>query len=219
MVCQWVTVLAPYERCSAARHAAAAAAGSGGVLDGQPDFLAKRHLQGMAVGIADERHIPDGRTSVSRAVEEPPFLTRQRAQPLHVLPTLACHAQVSGRYERMVDLAPLGEDEDEGARLITHPRHLEPRRGHRTTVHHPHPCVLRVERDACVEVAHRQGHMGQTAIDHHAPPLDLCFSCYSRWCTSMAKRYPGCRDPLMCTARTSESLMIRTTLVPKLGVL
>src|SRR2546428_1113735 len=105
MVCQWVNVLAPYERCAAALHAASAAAGLGGLLDGQPDFLAKRHLQGMAVGIADEGHIPDGRTSISRAVEEPPFTTSQRAQPLHFLPTLACHAQVGGRYERMVDLA------------------------------------------------------------------------------------------------------------------
>jgi hypothetical protein len=45
----------------------------------------------------------------------------------------------------MVDLASLGEDDDEGARLITHPRHLEPGRGHRTPVHDLHPCVLRVE--------------------------------------------------------------------------
>ena len=75
------------------------------MLDGQTDFLAKRHLQGMAVGIADEGHIPDGRTRVSRAVEEPPFPTSQRAQPLHVLPTLTCHAEVGGRDERMVDLA------------------------------------------------------------------------------------------------------------------
>ena len=79
---------------------------------------------------------------------------------------------MSGRDEGMVDLAPLGEDEDEGARLITQPRHLEPRRGHGTPVHHLHLGVRRVERDAVVEVAHRQGHMGQTAIDHHAPPLD-----------------------------------------------
>ncbi len=76
----------------------------------------------------------------------------------------------------MVDLAPLGEDDDEGARFITHPRHLEPRRGHRTPVHHLHPGVLRVERNAVVEVAHRQCHMGQTEIDHHSPPMDLCFS-------------------------------------------
>src|SRR5437660_10929768 len=171
----------------------------------------------MAVGVADGGHIPDGRPSVSRAVEEPPFTPSQRAQPIHFLPTLACHAQVGGRYERMVDLAPLGEDEDEGARLITHPRHLEPRRGHRTTVHDLHPCVRRVERDAVVEVAHRQCHMGQAEIDHHAPPLDGCFSCCSRWFTSMAKSYPGCRDPLRCPACTSESLMIRTTLAPKLG--
>src|SRR5256712_11892573 len=107
MVCQWVNVLAPYERCAAARHAAAAAAGLGGLLDGQPDFLAKRHLQGMAVGVAEEGHIPDGRTRVSRAVEEPPFTPSQLAQPLHFLPTRAGHAQVGGRDERMVDLAPL----------------------------------------------------------------------------------------------------------------
>src|SRR2546421_7017812 len=117
----------------------------------------------------------------------------------------------------MVDLAPFGEDDDEGARLITHPRHIETRRGHRTPVHHLHPCVRRVERDACVEVAYRQGHMGQTAIDHHAPPLDLCFRCCSPWCTGIAKSYPGCLDPLMCTARISERLMMRTTLAPKLG--
>ena len=110
------------------------AAGLGGLLDRQPDFLAKRHLQGMAVGIADGSQIPYGRTSVSRAVEEPPFPTRQRAQPIHFLPTLAGYAQVGGRDERMVDLAPLGEDDDEGARCITHPRHFEPGRGHRTTV-------------------------------------------------------------------------------------
>jgi hypothetical protein len=60
----------------------------------------------------------------------------------------------------MVDLAPLGDDDDEGARLITQLRHLEPCRGHRPTVHHLHPCVLCVERDAVVEVAHRQDHMG-----------------------------------------------------------
>src|SRR3989442_8006330 len=36
---------------------------------------------------------------------------------------------------------------------------------------------------------------------------------------SMAKRYPGGRDPLMCTARTSASLMIWTTLTPTLGAL
>src|SRR5205807_9116301 len=136
---------------------------------------------------------------------------------LHVLPTRAGHAQVGGRDERMVDLAPLGEDDDEGTRLITHPRHIESSRGHRTPVHHLHLGILRVERDALVEVAHRQCHMGQTAIDHHAPPLALCFRCCSRWCTSLAKRYPGCRAPLMCTARTSESRMMRTTLVPKLG--
>src|SRR5215468_6689127 len=117
----------------------------------------------------------------------------------------------------MVNLAPLGEDDDEGPRFITHPRHLKPRRGHRTPVHHLHPCVLHVERDAFVEVAHRECHMGQTAIDHHAPPIDLCFSCCSRWFMSMAKRSAGCRDPLMCTARTSESLIIRTMLAPKLG--
>src|SRR5436853_7669837 len=111
MVCQWFTVLAPYERCSAARHAAAAAAGSGGVLDGQPNFLAKRHLQGMAVGIAEEGHIPDRRTRVSRAVEEPPFTPSQRAQPLHFLPTRAGYPKVGGRNERMVDLAPLREDD------------------------------------------------------------------------------------------------------------
>jgi hypothetical protein len=91
--------------------------GFGGVLDGQPDFLAKRH-QGMAIGIANEGHIPDGRTRVSRAVEEPPFLTSQRAQLLHFLPTLTGHAEVGGRDERMVDLAPFGEDDDEGARLV-----------------------------------------------------------------------------------------------------
>src|SRR6266446_3369368 len=102
------------ERSAAARHTASAAAGSGGLLDGQPNFLAKRHLQGMAVGIADEGHIPDGRTSVSWAIEEPPFPTRQRAHPLHFLPTRACHAEVGGRDERMVNLAPLGEDDDEG---------------------------------------------------------------------------------------------------------
>src|SRR2546428_8053736 len=124
----------------------------------------------MAVGIADGSHIPDGRTSVSRAVEEPPFPTRQRAQLLHCLPTLAGHTKVGGRDERMVDLAPLREDDDEGARCITHPRHIKPRRGYRTTVYHLHPCVLRVERDAFIEVAHRQGHMGQTAIDHRSPP-------------------------------------------------
>jgi hypothetical protein len=106
MVCQWGNVLAPHEQRSAARHAVSAAVGFGGVLDGQPDFLAKRHLQGMAVGIAEEGHIPDGRTRVSRAVEEPPFPTRPRAQPLHCLPTLTGHAEVGGRDERMVDLAP-----------------------------------------------------------------------------------------------------------------
>src|SRR6266704_4407801 len=127
--------------------------GPGGLLDGQPDFLAKRHLQGMAVGIADRGHIPYGRTSVSWAVDEPPFTPSQRAQPIHFLWTLACHTKVGGRDERMVDLAPFGEDEDEGARFITHPRHLEPRRGHRPTVHHLHPCVRRVECDAVVEVA------------------------------------------------------------------
>jgi hypothetical protein len=47
--------------------------------------------------------------------------------------------------------------------------------------------------------------------------MDLCFRCCSRWCTRMAKRSPGCRAPLMCTARTSESLMIRTKRAPKLG--
>ena len=57
----------------------------GGLLHCQPDFLAKRHLQGMAVGIANEGHIPDGRTRVSRAIEEPPFPTRQRAQPIYFL--------------------------------------------------------------------------------------------------------------------------------------
>src|SRR5262249_31182533 len=176
------------------------------------------HLQGMAVGVAEEGHIPDGRTSISRFIEEPPFPTRQRAQPLHVLPTRAGHAQVGGRDERMVDLTPFGEDDDKGAHCITHPRHLEPRRGYRPPVHHLHPCVRRVECDAVVEVAHRQGHMGQAAIDHHAPPLDCCIYCCSRWCTNMAKRYPGCRDPLRCTARTASSLMIRTTLAPKLGV-
>src|SRR6266699_2305415 len=103
----------------APRHAASAAAGLGGLLDGQPDFLAKRHLQGMTVGIADEGHIPDGRTRVSRAIEEPPFPTRQRAQPVHFLPTRAGHAQVGGRYKRMVDLAPLREDDDKGSCFIT----------------------------------------------------------------------------------------------------
>jgi len=78
----------------------------------------------MAVGVADGGQIPDGRASVSRPVEEPPFTTSQRAQPLHFLPTLAGYAQVGGRDERMVDLAPLGEDDDEGARFITHPRHI-----------------------------------------------------------------------------------------------
>src|SRR5262245_46767235 len=201
----------------AARHAAAADAGLGGLLYCQPDFLAKRHLEGMAVGIADGSHIPAGRTSVSRAVEEPPFPTSQRAQPIHFLPTLAGHTKVGGSDERMIDLAPLGEDDDEGARVITHPRHIKPRRGHRTTGYHLHPCVRRVERDACVEIAHQQCHMGKAAIDHHSPPLDCCIHCCSRWCTSMAKRYPGCRDPLRCTARTAASLMIRTTLAPKLG--
>src|SRR5437016_2061886 len=114
MVCQWVHVLAPNEQSSAALHAASAAAGLGGLLDGQPDFLAKRHLQGMAVGVADGGQIPDGRPSVSRAVEEPPFTPSQHAQPIHFLSTRACHAKVGGRYERMVDLAPLGEDDDEG---------------------------------------------------------------------------------------------------------
>src|SRR5215510_8834510 len=217
MVCPWVSVLAPHERSAAARHAASAVAGLGGLLHGQPDFLAKRHLQGMAVRIADGSHIPDGRTRVSRAIEEPPFPTSQRAQPIDFLPTLAGHTQVGGSDERMIDLAPLGEDDDEGARFITEPRHLEPRRGHPPTVHHLHPCVRRVERDAGVEVAHRQCHMGQAAIDHHAPPLDYCIYCCSRWCTSMAKRSPGYRDPLMCPACTSASLMIRTTLAPKLG--
>ena len=89
-------VLAPHERSAAALHTASAAAGSGGLLDGQPDFLAKRHLQGMAVGIADGSQIPDGRTRVSRAVEEPPFPTRQRAQSIHFLPTRAGHTQVGG---------------------------------------------------------------------------------------------------------------------------
>src|SRR5262252_3067542 len=124
----------------------------------------------MAVGIAEEGHIPDGRTRISGAVEKPPFTPRQRAQPLHFFPTRAGHAQVSRRDERMVDLAPLGEDDDEGARVITQPRHLESRRGHRPTVHHLHPGVRRVERDAVIEVAHRQGHMGQPEIDHHTPP-------------------------------------------------
>src|SRR5262249_22622256 len=104
MVCQWANMLVPNERSAAARHPASAAAGLGGLLDGQPDFLAKRHLEGMAVGIADGSHIPDRRTSVSRAVEEPPFPTRQRAQPIHFLPTLVGHTKVSGRDERMVDL-------------------------------------------------------------------------------------------------------------------
>src|SRR5215475_12915615 len=160
----------------------------------------------MAVGIADGSQIPDGRTSISRAVEEPPFPTRQRAQPIHVLPTLAGHTKVGGRDERMVDLAPFGENDDEGSCFITHPRYLEPRCGHRTPVHHLHPCVLCVERDAVVEVAHRQGYMGQTAIDHHAPPLDLCFRCCSPWCTGMAKSSPGCLDPHVHSAhiRTSD---------------
>jgi hypothetical protein len=164
------------ERSAAARHAASTAAGLGGLLDRQPNFLATRHLQGMAVGVADGGHIPDGRTSVSRPVEEPPFPTSQRAQSIHFLPTRAGYAQVGGRDERMVDVAPLGEDDDEGARLITHPRRLEPGRGHRTTVYHLHPCVCRVACDAVVEVAHRQGHMGKTEIDYHSPHLDLCFS-------------------------------------------
>ena len=102
-------VLAPHERSAAARHAASATAALGGLLDRQPNFLATRHLQGMAVRIADGSHIPDGRTSVSRPVDEPPFTTRQRAQPIYFLPTLAGHAQVGRRDERMVDLAPLGE--------------------------------------------------------------------------------------------------------------
>src|SRR5438309_11662511 len=97
------------------RHAASAAAGLGGLLDGQPDVLAKRHLQGMAVGVADGGQIPYGRTSVSRLVDEPPFPTSQHAQPIHVLPTRAGYAQVGGRDERMVDLAPLREEDDEGA--------------------------------------------------------------------------------------------------------
>src|SRR5215831_4046465 len=115
----------------------------------------------------------------------------------------------------MVDLAPLGEDDDEGARLITQPRHLESRRRHRPTVHHLHPCVRPVERDAVVEAAHRQCHMGQPEIDHHAPPHGLCFRCCSRWFTSMAKRYAGCRDPLLCPACTPERLMMWTTLASK----
>ena len=55
----------------------------------------------------------------------------------------------------MVDRAPFGED-DEGARLITHPRHLEPGRGHRTPVPDLHPGVRRVECDAVVEVESRE---------------------------------------------------------------
>jgi len=73
------------------------AAGLGGVLDCQPDFLTKRHLQGMAVGVADGGHIPYGRASVSRAVDEPPFTMSHLAQPIHFLPTLACHAKVGRR--------------------------------------------------------------------------------------------------------------------------
>src|SRR5262245_64033756 len=76
----------------------------------------------MAVGVTDGGQIPDGRTRVSRPVDEPPFPARQRAQPIHFLPTRAGHAQVGGRDERMVDLAPLGEDDDEGTHFITHPR-------------------------------------------------------------------------------------------------
>src|SRR5215813_7840894 len=59
--------------------------------------------------------------------------------------------------------------------------------------------------------------MGQSEIDHHSPPLDLCFRRCSRWFTHITKSSPGCRDPLMCTARTSESLMMRTKRAPKLG--
>src|SRR5262245_15070693 len=110
----WASGLVQITGDAQGQHAASAAAGLGGVLDGQPNFLATRHLQGMAVGGAEEGHIPNGRARVSRAVEEPPFTPSQRAQPLHFLPTRAGHAQVSGRDERMVDLAPLGEDDDEG---------------------------------------------------------------------------------------------------------
>jgi hypothetical protein len=90
--CQWVNVLALNEQSAAVRHVASTAAGLGGLLDSQPNFLAKRHLQGMAVGIADGSHIPDGRARVSRPVDEPSFTPSQREQPIHVLPTRACHA-------------------------------------------------------------------------------------------------------------------------------
>ena len=102
----WASGLAQITGDGQGQHAASATAGLGGLLDGQPDFLAKRHLQGMAVGVAEEGHIPNGRARVSRAVEEPPFTPSQLAQPLHFLPTRAGHAQMGGRDKRMVDLAP-----------------------------------------------------------------------------------------------------------------
>jgi hypothetical protein len=40
-----------------------------GLLDCQPDFLAKRHLKSMVIGVADEGPIPDGRTSVHRSLD------------------------------------------------------------------------------------------------------------------------------------------------------
>jgi len=52
-VCQWANVLAPNERSAGALHAASAAAGLGGLLNRQPDFLAKRYLKGGLMQIGD----------------------------------------------------------------------------------------------------------------------------------------------------------------------
>src|SRR5215510_16143594 len=82
MVCPWGNVLAPHEQRSAARHAASAAVGFGGVLDGQPNFLAKRHLQGMAVWIVDEG------LSLSRLNH---WLPRMQAHPEIVQGTAELH--------------------------------------------------------------------------------------------------------------------------------
>ena len=62
-------MLVPNERSAAARHPAPAAAGLGGLLHGQPDFLAKRHLEGGVFYISPDKVYFSDYTGVAHEAE------------------------------------------------------------------------------------------------------------------------------------------------------
>jgi hypothetical protein len=137
---------------------------SGPTFDGKAKLLTICDLQGVIVGVAQERPVAHRRPTVFGFTNQTAVGSCELAQSVDLLARGDTDAQM-GEWQQRLDIAgSLNEHDGEWPRAITDPRHA------RATVDDMHVCESPVERDALRQRANWKSDVRETDVRHGGCP-------------------------------------------------